>query len=615
MINNKLSKLIKSGRRLLSRNSLYFLVDNLPIIFGCYYIPKTLINLILQCTYAVLEQEYNHTMDIESKLRIKNKMTNTLDLMMMFGQFLRGSNTSGIYYYSINFCTGIVYIVMKQGFKNKIFTYDKARGFVLSLINPRTEYSNIERKVMYYIYRSRESNKNYTRIIFNQSVSNNSYIYNNNNNLNDTQNTLNIRNNNFMRYSVFERRELNFRKKQITTTTTSKSMIAIKADHNHKNQHVDNDKELLLQNKFLNGLTEQLKHLSRLIVDRRKTWPINRTVQSSIEIKQYFVLLYQTVLYADYPLAHIWAGYLIHSYYKCLINGNLDEKYREFTFSDRLAAAELHIWFNFAAELFVAPLLLTIVCVKDQMKFINLLKIRAREIFEGIERIEKLEDNFRFIKQQQQQQQREINQLRFDLNEKTVELYINHLLFCEDAKMSARLATNVINEVITFAILAIIPVSFFYQEIPADQKVLFFILSLGIFIAINVVLCTCAKSHALCAKTSRVAWLIVALIEHYNLRKYHKSIEIKADGFGQNKTRDYYNSNQSNVDFEYYSNCLVNPHTVLLWRNLAKYNHVIDDGFACRLFNTFKIDFAGILRLNHWAVSLMLFVATYHNHD
>lgn len=618
MNKSKVSKLIRSCKRLLSKSSLIFLTDNVYIVFSCYYVTKTLINLTLQCAYVVLEQEYNQTVDIESRLKTKNKMTYILDLMIISGQFLRGSNTSGIYYYSINFFTGIVYIVMKKAFRNNFFCYDKERGFVLSLTNPSSEYSKIERKVIYYIYRSRESNKNYTRIIFNnQSISNNSYTCKNV--LNDAQN-FNTKNDNFMRYSVFERKELNFRKKQTITTTTSRSLTILN-DNNHQNINNQNDdKELLSQNKFLSGLTEQLKHLSRLIADKRKIWPINRNIQSSNEIKQYFVKLYQTVLYTDYVMAHTWAGYLIHYCHISLINGNLDEKYRKFTFSDRLAAAELHMWFTFAAELFLTPVLLTITCIKDQMKFINLLKSRAREIFKGIERIEDLEDNFKFI--EQQQQQREINELRNDLNEKTMELYINHLLFCEDAKMSAKLATNVINEVITFMILATIPVSFFYQEIPADQKALFFTLSIGLFIAINVVLCTCAQSLALCAKISRVAWLIIALIERYNLRKYYKSIGIKDDGFGQNK-RDYHNfkkttnqnNNQSNVDFEYYSNCLVNPHTILLWRNLAKYNHVINDGFACRLFNTFKIDFAGILRLNHWAVSLMLFVATYYHHN
>lgn len=176
--------------------------------------------------------------------------------------------------------------------------------------------------------------------------------------------------------------------------------------------------------------------------------------------------------------------------------------------------------------------------------------------------------------------------------------------------MSAKLVENVIGELMTFMLLVTLPVVVFYQDIPSNQVPLFYLMAIGMFLCLNFVLCFCAKSHALCARISKVAWLIVASIERYNIRGYHRSIQKSTqykDDFGRRDRGD--------IDLDYYSNNLVTPHTVSLWRNSAKYNYEISDGFACRLLNKFKMDFVGSIRLNHWFASLMLLIATYYHHQ
>lgn len=94
-----------------------------------------------------------------------------------------------------------------------------------------------------------------------------------------------------------------------------------------------------------------------------------------------------------YHLAHSWVAYMISMSYNSLMMASLNEKYRNFTYSDRISAAELHIWFYFARELFLAPFLLTIACIKDQMKLMSSLKSKATQIYLKIQQIESMDDN------------------------------------------------------------------------------------------------------------------------------------------------------------------------------------------------------------------------------
>lgn len=560
------------------------ITSNLEYVFYCYFVIKSLINLILQCSYAFLEQRYRQTAEPAFKEIILTRMVDVLDVMIQVGQYFRGSHTVGILYYSILVSAGFVYSVMKKVFNNRVFNYIEEEGFVLSIMHPSLEYYNIERLLTSYINQLRESNINFTRKIHFRMKNRIDFNYLQNIHEDDHNEDYSIR------HRILEQIGSDYSMQWSTMNNNPNSNIV-----------------------FFHDLNEQLEHLSRLNSDKTNIWPVNRTKEFVNEVKQYWIVSYKMIFILGYPMAHIWAGYMIYSSYKSLLESSLSEKYRNFTFSDRLNAAELHIWFFYARELYLHPVLLTLACIKDQTKFLSSLILKARKICSQIRQIESMERD-----ELSQTTFDKMSQVRRDLDEKMVELYIDHLLFCDHAKLSAKLVANVIGEIMSFMLLVTLPVIIYYREIPNDQMPLFVIMTVGMFISLNFVLFFCAHFQSSCGQISRVAWVIVALIEHYNLRKCIRSIRRRSNN--PTKGIDYYKDDQGfskqspNIDLEYYSGCLVTPHTVSLWRNLAKHSHIINDGFACRLLNIFKIDYVGIIKLNHWFVSLILFIATYYHH-
>lgn len=186
-------------------------------------------------------------------------MSQVLDIMMVLGQYFRGLTTIGIFYHSITFFFGIIYIIMKRVFKDELFNYVAEKGFVLSLKHPALENHNIERQLTSYIRQVRESNVSLTRKI---------YIRMNNRSDHDHREDIgkHTYSEHFMRHRIFETINLNH-------------------STNKFNRNDDDDSKSKI--KFIQDLTEQLKHLSRLDADKTNIWPANRTTPVSNEIKQY----------------------------------------------------------------------------------------------------------------------------------------------------------------------------------------------------------------------------------------------------------------------------------------------------------------------------------------
>lgn len=384
---------------------------------------------------------------------------------------------------------------------------------------------------------------------------------------------------------------------------------------------------------LVEALNIQLAHLISLMENKESIWPPNRNLIWRERLKKRWFFMYATTNLSLLPTSELILCILHAFSYKSLknfkeknVNVNPESKdSKVFNYVDTIYMLEELLLGRFTVEGFLEPLALTIIGIQDQMKYLLVLKERflrlerklkefnefKKNLVESIELAEKevgkkLYNSSQWINWKRIQNTLE-QKNRLELDHEALELYISFQLFIEDARLTLSFAELVMNQRAYFVLIILVPTCYFLDSIETAHLKVLLATSFIILVGIDAAFAMVANLHSHCIKLIKRSWSIVA---NSTLTSENISIVIDDDeSSGYVCSLFHHYSHQ-----KHYLNSPINPHTILLWHKLIENNQFLAEQFVAKIFNSIKLDFNGILKINFWVVSLFLVSLTYLCH-
>lgn len=518
---------------------------------------KALIGLIAMIMCMCLQGQVLESTDLDERRQLLAWIDGIQYFMANIGHGHRASGPIGLFYSCIYVgLTFVLYLPALSAKHNSISHIKKSR-LVVFLEDPKREYMKISSSIDECLNQIIESNLNYMRLILRRYIEDHAT-------------------------------------KIINHSETKNDPMLSKF-----NRYIDTS----CCDIIVCSLTKQLEHLNQLISNKQNVWPSNRNSTSQAETKRIWFLIYLLVSIILWFIAMLCnLGVSICSYYGIMELTN--EKVNKVTLLDRIAYADYDIFLYLAVEWFVMLLTVVFISLWDQMKDLRSFETRLHQF---CLKIMKLKD---------------INTNKIPHNEiegfdrEYIELYILYLMLRKDIQSPIYLAQWIISRFVTILILSAVPASIFYKRMEGSDLTLFLLSLAFIAIAINSSLICCATLNVTCMRFTNKVWSLISWIEDQtklrHFESYHKlprskfcaPLDLRSSAFCNHDT------SCAKQYFEYSSNAIVNPHTQLLWRRLVTLNEITTENFVCKLFGVIRIDYSGILKLNHWLISGLLFTYT-----
>lgn len=186
----------------------------------------------------------------------------------------------------------------------------------------------------------------------------------------------------------------------------------------------------------------------------------------------------------------------------------------------------------------------------------------------------------------------------------------------KDIQSPIYLAQCIMSRIVILLVLSLLPAALFYSRMEATYLTAFLVSLFLIVMAVDSGFIVCAALNATCIRFSNLIWSLIGLIEEQTRVRYCKSKDgLPASKFNAPfdlKCREFCQGETSSAkqEFEYSSHAIINNHTLLLWRRLVIFNEITAQHFVCKLFGCFEINYNGVLQLNHWILSAILFAYT-----
>lgn len=597
--------------------------NKILFIYCLLFTARSLIGLILQCTYLSVQSSPD---DVKTFHYDKNTTLLTIqNLMVSFGQVYREIGTPGSFYYSTILFGSICYYFVKVIFGGKLFNYNRNNSLISYLKNSSLENRRISQRMDACLHQIINSNINFTQSIINHQgisgelygdtlSSDKSYGVDSTEAVQET--LLSGQNENLKRRIETELNPV--QEDKFLSLNNQNNLAYEKKNFNHNNW--------IARSTMKNSLKQQLCYLKTLSAFKWKIWPTNRRLIWAKSIKTFWSKLYLSMSVTFWLVGQLSVSYINDSSLKKIaLSSSTNEDFKRITILDRLSCFESHFQAFFLLEWIVTPVTVLVCCVIDQMKYLSSLKPKMCQIYERTRRSELTSSSKRneFYDFKLNEQLRK--DLKFECDKEALELYISYHLCCEDVQSMIEVAQQVVGQCVAHVGLSLIPTLTFYREISDGLFVVLFTVVLLIITTLNGSFCLCASLHASCSRVAKLVWNFVAFAEGHNCESYTSSARQQSSVFkkGHSNYLDSivfgdlgtYNSNRMELDCEYYSSSSITPHTVLLFRRLVKNHEFIQDKLVCKLYGIFKIDFSGILKLNYWLMSLVLFSMTYNDND
>lgn len=571
-------------------------------VYLCSVAFKILFHLVVQCIEVELHDSLIASSDIISRNETESKILKLHNLMYIVGQIYRGTATSGIFFYSLVLASSLTFSVIKALSFGKISEFYENNSFIDYLKNPVEQNEKISSRIEDLVQRIINSNLNFTRALMNQCLQQ----------IAQKRYKLSL---DGLDHNI----DLVPKRHQVTISTNNASLPS-KGNQNNSKLSAKfpysslPNQSWVAKDRVIFGMERQFEYLNNLSRIKRETWPDNRNQKWEQQLKQlwrtmYFVLT--PIVWFFGEVCIITASYLA---FEALKYSRISKNFSEISFLDRLWSADYCIYAFFGSETFTAPFMILVLGILDQTKCLASLKPKFDKICEKKRKLEQLH-NWNETKSKLSKAEKE---LIIECDKDALNLFICYQLFQDDVGSIIELAQKALSLYVTFTFISLVPTFAYHKNIPPQHLPIFLLISISLVITINLTFCLCATLNASCKRTIKMAWSLVGIAEGYNHRWYTQLSEkvpktryvnfsdLRSSYFCGN---DAFNVN-STIDFEYYCNSFITPHTVLLWRRMIDKQDMLNEKFTFRLYNKINIDFAGILRLNYWMVSLLLFVLT-----
>lgn len=615
-------------------------------------------HLILQCAFLRLHESSINETNLVRKEIIDSKLEYFKDFMLIIGQIHRGSGANGVFFYSICFSGTIIFLIFGNIFSERVFNHTKSNRFILFLKNYKSEQEQINLRIDGFINYIIHSNVNF-RIAITGLV-------------NENQNKLIY--SRIMENSTVDKDKFSGR----TSLKSINSSSYVNLDQSNSTNSIlrkggsnvykfeDEQQRLLQQNKtnnddnfnhnpieryLLNALSRQLNFLIELRYSKKRVWPQNRLPHLIPKWKRRWCNIFFPMLIMTYAFSQVCCiiGYSLAN--NSLLNSNLEEKYKKFNLSDRIALADYHLFVLCSTEAFIIPPLILAFSVCDQLENMKLIKFKLFRLCERIKRHELILQeqiknelnfsplhhpvNYKDIRLYEQERR----DLQFECDKEALELYILYQISRKELKSVVKLAECLANQNLIFLAISIIPSLFFFKHITEHGLSILVIVLALIIICMNCFLCICAALQKSCSQLSKYAKLFVTFSEGNNHQMYLANLkQFKSRAILHSNNSSTYGQQQTHadtsidnttfkrtttttiqqdqtktmldIDFNYYSHGYITPHTLLLWRRLTEIHDASNNEFVCKLYNMFELTYCGVLKLNYWFISIALYILT-----
>lgn len=596
-------------RRLTS--ALWSVYKFLNSLFRVTFAIKCLTSIVIHCIYLNHVQSLKRETDFETQQNIIAKIKYFEKLLYSFGCIYRSLGPLGLFCESIFFISDVISCIML--FTNqRTFNYVAGNNFINFLIDPEAESSRLSKNIEIYLKQIVDSNINYTRLLVDKKQEN-------------TRATTG------MLPSSLSYLNVSYYDKGSTTNNTATAKI-IRKTLTSKTKDRNNSGCSFPKKKLVDSLLEQFKHLSILRSSKRNIWPPNRNSFWAKKIKylwlQIHIFFTITIIVIAWFLVHLSFSIVSQSFKS--FKGNYDPNFTKINFLDKLSIVEINLYLVIVVDWFVTPLTVTIVCVRDQLEYLNSLEPKILKIYEKIENLcnmdgrnntrdeLSLETKIEFTSTINLKQKQE--NLKIQCDKEAIELYLIYRLSRDEIKSSMQLAHRAIGQSVAFAILSLVLPLVYFESLPERHYYFMFLVGLAFTVTINFTLCLCASLHASYRRVTNLIWSLIAFAESHLSSKHAKvdlfqkdSEDDKISSTGYRACCQSFTKDQSltNVDFGYYTNSSITLHTMFLWRRLVENYDVFIESSSGKLYGFIMIDYNGILRFNFWLVSIIIISLTY----
>lgn len=539
------------------KSRFYKICETLLNFYICFFTFKASIGITVMIICMSLQESLSESADLVERRQLLARIDDIQYFMAYIGHGHRASGPIGLFYSCIYVALTIILYFPAISAKHNSISYIKKSRLIVFLENPKREYGKISNSIDECLNQIIESNINYMRLILKK------YIKDHSTNI-------------------------------INHFEAKNDYILTKF-----NRHTDTS----CCDIIVYSLIKQLEHLNQLISNKQNIWPSNRNSKSQVETKRMWFLIYliaATILWLTAMLCNL--GVAVWSYYG--IRDLTNEKVNKVTLLDRLAYVEYDIYLYLAVEWFILPFSVVFISLWDQMRVLRSFDTRLQQFCLKIMKLKDINTNKISRKEKE------------GFDKEFMELYILYSMLRKDIQSPIYLAQWIISRFVLILILSTVPASIFYKRMEGLDLTLFLVSLVLIVIAINSSLIFCATLNVTCMRFTNKVWSLLSWIEDQTkirqFESYHKLPRSKFCAPFDLRSSAFYNHDTScaKQNFEYYSNAIVNPHTQLLWRRLVTLNEITTENFVCKLFGVIRIDFSGILKLNHWLISGLLFTYT-----
>lgn len=560
-------------------------------IYFVYFGLRTLFHLILQCIYLSPRETFISNM-LEKCLISFESLKN---FMVTTGQAYRGIGTTGIFYYSILFLSLVFFHIRNLIPGKQVFDYFEHNNFIKFMRTPEIEVKRIYRQIDFHLKCITKSNIEFTRKLMRESIM-------------DEERDIGMPN----IIVSGGMKKLSYRAKKVFDNTGYKPAT-------HNNDHPDKEAKrvsyLSSKDILLYSLSNQLRHLNELSVDKYKVWPPNRNPIWAEDIKRFWITLDRNSAIFFWFVGQVCCCSITYLAYLSLSDFSGEyEKQEEFSFLDRFTCAEYSVYVYIGIDWFFMPLTVTVAAIRDQLLFIRIFPLKLLNICKQLKQIQSVNgdkevrfENIKFNNNSLSYLVQSKFELINEIDREALELYIGYRLFRDDVRSSLLLAQHSLNKNIFFIVTSLMITLTFYNGIRASHWTPFLVTILFIIMTTNAALCMLAALHASCTHITWLVWNFVACVENYSLDQTLTN-DLDHQKIGNLKSLNLSPNFLKRIDFDYLINNPINPHTLLLWRRLLEHHELIAEQYTCKVFGLFKMDYNCILKFNYWLVSVSLFV-------
>lgn len=599
--------------------------SKLFMIYWGYNLIRMMLNLTIQCAYLNFQRFGEQVGELEVTSEFRPRVKWIENLMVNVGQVHRADGAIGIFFYAIYLSNSLTFRIARSLLDKRIvktFTKDECISF---LMKPNDDNEKILKERLHNcLDRIIFSNENFTKKMVKLGPINEVSDLDSSKRLIKKRLILNTQNT-IVPHSIY----------RVTASSVYLSKSSNSKIFNYEEEEGEwredlSDFEMIsAEVELVEALRKQREFLIKLRENIDKSWPAYKNIHSIKRLKRIGSLVY---------IAYGISGWLIGQFitivglniaYSSLATSSFNLEYRRFTLMDRLTCAEYHIFTYFIMFSYISDFCIYLVTMLYHLQQLRRLWLKTNQFYKEAQRCEMwqqtisngkynsiVESNFMLSEQIRRD-------LKFECDKSIIELYIDYYVFRQGAKSVVEISATATNQIVTFVVIAIIPLLANLNYIPKSHKSTLMVIGLHVVMFCNTPFILCAFFDSACNRFAKNAWSIVAFIAGHNQDLYQfsktnmsstsifrRNIDFSdKSGFDHKVVSGglpYILTEQSTKrrlpDYVYYSKSYITPHSMMLWHGLVENHPAVSEGFVSKVYGIFKINYGGVLKFNHWLV-------------